>query len=171
MAKKYFPYLAPFLVMIAFFLDGQLSTLAFHVTPAHVFISSHLLLILGLFCAMHLPMWYSLLLFAAIGAVHDVYYVRVLGLATTFLPLAIFLMYYFYQSVRFRFVTNLMVVTVAIFVLECANFLLARLFGLTNLSLFIFVFNGLLPTMLFNSVLLFVVSPVMKAVFGITNKT
>ncbi|HFR3397545.1 TPA: rod shape-determining protein MreD, partial [Streptococcus suis] len=41
----------------------------------------------------------------------------------------------------------------------------------TNLSVFIFVFNKLLPSLLFNLVLFFVLQPLFERLFGITNKT
>lgn len=170
MLKKHTTYLAPLLLVLAFFLEGQVSSLATNLAPYGIVLTSHLLLILGLFCAIHLPLGYSLTLFSILGFLQDIYYLQVVGIATTFLPLVVYLMYYFYQSVHFRLVTNLLILFVVIFIFEFAGFVLARFFGLTTLSVFIFVFNGLLPSLIFNGLLLLILQPMIEPLFGMKHK-
>lgn len=171
MEKKYIFYLAPLLVLLAFLLDGQLSTLLINWSPGAISISSHILLMVGIFCSFHLSLVYSLVLFSLIGLIYDFHYLGVLGIAITLLPLSIYLIYYFYQNLQYKNITNHIILLVIIFVFEFFAFLLARLFHLTNLSMFIFVFNDLMPTLIFNSFLLLLLHPILKKLFGITNKT
>lgn len=171
MNTKQITYLAPLIVLIAFLFDGQLSTLLINWSPVPISISSHILLIIAIFLSFHLPLFYSLSLFALIGLVYDLYYLGVLGIAITLMPLSVYLIYYFYQNLGFKTITNHIILLVILFVFEFVAFLLARLFFLTNLSMFIFVFNDLVPTLIFNSFLLLLLQPLLKQLFGITNKT
>lgn len=171
MLRKSINYLAPLLLLIAFSLDGQLTTLLINLSPGVISISSHLLLMVGIFCSFYLPLSYSLFLFAMLGFFYDIYYIDVIGMGVTLFPLVIYLVYYFYQYLKMRRVTNLIILIVVIFVLKFSMFLLARLFHISNLSMFLFVFYDLAPSLVFNSILLFLLHPMLEALFGFTNKT
>lgn len=168
--RKYLFYLAPLVLFASFLMDGQVSSLLSNLAPGTVTITSHLLLVVGLFYAVYLPLSYALILFFLLGCLYDVYYLGVLGIATTILPFVTYLTYYFYQHLQFKRVTNLMILLVLVFTFEFANYLLARCFQLTNLSVFIFVFYNLMPSLVFNFVFLAVTQPLFEQLFGITNK-
>lgn len=169
--KKTFPYIAPILFVLTFLIDAQLSTLFSNWAPGQVSIVSHLLLVVGMLSSFYVPLYYQLFLFVLLGVVYDVYYLSVLGIATTLFPLVIYLAYYFYNSVRFRWLTNVLLLLVLLFTVEFAGFLLARFFQLTNLSVFIFVFYKLFPTLVWNILFLSMMSPLLQKVFKITQKT
>ncbi len=171
MMKRYSTYLAPFCLFLAFVIDGQISTLLSNWGPERITITCHLLLILAIYFTPYLSSFYHIFLFLMLGIIYDIYYLGGLGIATTLYPLMIYLMYYFYQAVPFNRVINFVVLMVLIFGFEFASFLLARLFQLTNLSMFIFVFYNLLPGLLFNSAFLILLQPLMERSFGIINKT
>lgn len=171
MTKKYLSFFAPFLVLLAFLLDGQLSTLFTNLAPAGVTISSYLVLIVAIFLSMYLNVGFSLLLYFLIGMCYDLYYLGIIGLGTTLYPLVVYLIYYFYQNLSFKRVTNLIILMVILFGFDVLSFLFARLFHLTNLSLFIFSFYDLVPTLVYNLLLLLLLSPLLERLFGITNKT
>lgn len=171
MNRNFISYLAPLIVLLAFILDGQLSTLMINWSPSPISISSHILIILGIFLSFQIPILYSLILYALIGLIYDLYYFGVIGIAITLLPLSIYLIYYFYQNLKFKLFTNLIILMVVLFIFEFLAFILARIFFLTNLSMFLFVINDLLPTLVFNWVLLLLLHPLLKLFFGITNKT
>ena len=169
--KQYLTYLAPLIVLLVFLMDGQLSTLMTNWSSGSISISSHMVLMVGIFLSFHFPLLYSISIFAVLGFIYDLYYLGVLGIAITLMPLSVYLIYYFYQNLPFRAVTNQVILLVILFVFEFAAFLLARLFSLTNLSMFIFVFYDLMPTLVFNAFLLLLLHPLLKSCFGITNKT
>ena len=169
--KQYLTYLAPLIVLLVFLMDGQLSTLRTNWSPGSISISSHMVLMVGIFLSFHFPLLYSISIFAVLGFIYDLYYLGILGIAITLMPLSVYLIYYFYQNLPFRAVTNQVILLVILFVFEFAAFLLARLFSLTNLSMFIFVFYDLMPTLVFNAFLLLLLHPLLKSCFGITNKT
>ena len=170
MKKEYLTYLAPVMTFLAFLLDGQLSTLLINWLPGSILVSSHILLIVAIFLSFQLSIVYSISLYTVLGFIYDLYYLGVLGIAITLMPLSVYLIYYFYQNLPFRAVTNQVILLVILFVFEFAAFLLARLFSLTNLSMFIFVFYDLMPTLVFNAGLLLFLHPLLKSCFGITNK-
>lgn len=170
MKKEYLTYLAPVMTFLAFLLDGQLSTLLINWLPGSILVSSHILLIVAIFLSFQLSIVYSISLYTVLGFIYDLYYLGVLGIAITLMPLSVYLIYYFYQNLPFRAVTNQVILLVILFVFEFAAFLLARLFSLTNLSMFIFVINDLMPTLIFNALLLLLLHPFLKSGFGITNK-
>lgn len=169
--KKYYIYFAPFLLAFIFLLDGQLSTLITNLLPAPASATSHVLLLVSMFSAAYLPLSYSLVVFTLIGIISDSYYLNILGMSTVLLPLLIYIIYYFSQNLRSTRLTKVMMVVVVVFTFEFAQFILARLFGLTNLSMFIFVFYHLLPTLIYNMIILVLLQPILDRVFVITNKT
>lgn len=171
MNRKMITYLAPLIVFLTFLLDGQLTTLLINLAPGSISISSHILLMVGIFLSFHLPLAYSLILFSIIGMIYDLYYLGIIGIAITLMPLSLYLIYYFYQNMKYSMVTNQIILIVIIFIFDFFAFLLARLFFLTNLSMFIFVFYDLMPTLLFNFLFLLFLQPLLRRVFLITNKT
>lgn len=171
MVRQYFRYMAPFVLFIAFLLDGQLSTLLTNWFPERAAVTCHLLLLAGIFLVRSLPLSYGMVSFTLFGLLYDVYYLGIIGLATTLYPLMFYFIYYFYQSLPLKRITNLIVFTVLVFTFEFLSFLLARLFQMTNLSMFIFVFYNLLPSLLFNFFFLLLFQPLLEKCFGNTCKT
>lgn len=169
--KKVFPLLVPLVFFGIFLLDAQFTSLLSNWAPGQILVTSHLLLLAGMVASFYLPLPYGLSLFTLLGMVYDLYYLSVLGIATTLFPLVLYLAYYFYNSVRFRWLTNVLLLLVLIFTFEFASFLLARLFQLTNLSVFIFVFYKLVPTLVWNIFFLSLLSPLLQKVMKITQKT
>ncbi len=151
--------------------DGQLSTLLTNFIPGVFSVSTYLLFIGGLYFAHRVSLPYSLLTFVLLGLVYDLYYLKLVGLATTIFPLLVIILYFFFRGVDNNRWTNVIVLLVLIFHLELVSYLFARLFQLTNLSVFIFVFYNLLPTLVVNFLLFVVLQPLFDSIFRITNKT
>lgn len=164
MNRKILLYLSPFILLLIFLLDGQLSTLVTNWAPRQMAITSHVLFMLSIFYSIELALLPQILLFTFFGMLYDVYYLGVLGIALTLMPLVVYLIYYFYQQLNFNAVTNTTVLLVIIFSFEFASFLLGRLFGLTNLSMYMFVFYNLVPTIVFNSIFFLLLQPDRKSV-------
>ncbi|MCP1640370.1 rod shape-determining protein MreD [Streptococcus gallinaceus] len=171
MNKKYLLYLSPLIFLIAFLIDGQLSTLITNWLPGAMTVSSHILFILSIFYSVDMTLRGQLIIMTALGALYDIYYLNVLGIGLTILPLMVYLIYYFYQQLKFNVLSNITILLVVLFGFEFGSFLLGRLFHLTNLSMYMFVFYNLAPTLLFNCLTLVALQPFFKKIFGITNKT
>lgn len=169
--KNYIKYLIPLLLLLSFVIDGQLSTLFINLTPGIFTVSSHLLLMIALYSVLYIPTFYNVVMFTIVGFLYDIYYLNILGIFVTLFPLVVYLIDYFYQSLKFKRMTNHIILLVVIFVVEFGAFLFARLFELSNLSMFIFVVYSLVPTLVFNSLLLLMLQPVLEKFFYITNKT
>lgn len=169
--KNYVKYLIPLLLLFAFVLDGQLSTLFINLTPGIITVSSHFLLIMALYSTLYIPTFYNVVMFTIVGFLYDIYYLNIIGIFVTLFPLAVYLIDYFYQSLKFKRITNHIILLVVVFVVEFGAFLSARLFELSNLSMFIFVVYSLVPTLVFNTLLLLLLQPVLEKFFYITNKT
>lgn len=169
--KKYIVYLLPVFMFFIFLLDAQFSTLLTNLAPQVVSISSHLLLMLAIFASRRITVAPMMILSVMIGFLYDIYYLGVLGLSTTLLPLVIYIVYYIYQNLAFKRITNHILLFVMLFTFEFGTFVLARIFQLTNLSMFIFVVYNLLPTLVFNMLLFMILSPLLESLFAITNKT
>ncbi|MBY5006636.1 rod shape-determining protein MreD [Streptococcus suis] len=169
--KRYFNYLSPMVLFIAFLLDAQLSTLLSNLAPGTVSITSYLLFITGMYIIDKINLTYSLILFSILGVIYDIYYLDILGISTTLFPLIIYIVYYFTTKIHLNRWISLMILVVMIFSFEFTSFALARLFQLTNLSMFIFVVYNLLPSLLYNLFFLFIFYPLFKKSFVITDKT
>ncbi len=163
-----------FMIPTIFFvvlIDSQISTLATNLSVFNVIISSHLLVMFAIFFANFVSIRFSLIAFILLGFFYDIYYFGLIGIATTILPFVVCSMYYFFQGVESRRYTYLLILIVSIFQFELISFLFARLFNLTSLSVFIFVFNSLLPSLIFNVIVFLILQPLLELFFGITNKS
>ncbi|HFU3844243.1 TPA: rod shape-determining protein MreD [Streptococcus suis] len=163
-----------FMFPILFFillLDGQLATLLSNMSVGLFAISSHILLMFAIFYANYVSLQISLLIFILLGLVYDIAYLGFIGMATTILPLVVFCIYFYFQGIGSKRSINLLILLVSIFQFEFISYLFARVFQMTNLSVFIFVFNKLLPSLLFNLILFLLIQPMLERIFGITNKT
>ncbi len=170
MFQRFYNIWSIFLLAGAFLLDMQITTFATNLAPGTIFITSHLLLMIGIFSTLYLSSAYAIALFSLFGLLYDIYYFEIVGLATLLFPLVVGVMYYFYRHLLFKKWTNQLLLLVVIFIFDFVAFLLGRLFGLTNLSMYIFVFYNLAPSLLFNSLLLLVLQPLLNKCYGITNK-
>ncbi|MBY5035126.1 rod shape-determining protein MreD [Streptococcus gallolyticus] len=171
MNKKYLFYLSPVFLLLSFLIDGQVSTLVTNWLPGAMTVSCHIIFILSIFYSIDMPLRWQLILFTLLGALYDLYYLNILGIGLTIMPLMVYLIYYFYQQLKFNSLSNITILLVVLFGFEFGSFLLGRLFQLTNLSMYMFVFYNLAPTLLFNCLILVVVQPFFKKIFRITNKT
>ncbi|WP_067087550.1 rod shape-determining protein MreD [Streptococcus marmotae] len=120
--KKYIFYFLPFLLFLAFLLDAQLSTLLTNLAPKAVSITSHLLLIVGIFASLYVTVTPMMVLYVILGFVYDIYYFNIIGLSTALLPLTVYLVYYVYQSLAFKRVTNYILLLVMVFTFEFGTF-------------------------------------------------
>ena len=167
-------YIVLFSVVLLFFiliLDGQIATLITNYLPRQFTINSHLLFMFGIFLFNYIEMRYSLILFSLLGFIYDIYYLGFLGIAFTLFPLSVFFIYYFYRETSVQRLMNAIILLVVVFIFEFLGFGFARLFHITNLSVFIFLVYNLLPSLVFNLSFFFVLQPLLERAFGITNKT
>ncbi|MGT2912116.1 rod shape-determining protein MreD [Streptococcus cameli] len=171
MKSKYLVFLTPIVLFALFFIDSQLTTVLTNLSPRSMFISSYLILIFGFFCSKSLPWVYNMIAFTFVGLFYDLYYFGIVGIAVTLFPLVIYFIHYVYQNIPLKQVTNFMLLVIIIFFFEFLSFLFARLFQLTNLSMFLFVFYDLMPSLVFNSLILLLIQPLFFRWLKITNKT
>lgn len=163
-----------FMLPILFFfllMDGQISTVATNWSFGLFSVTSHIVLMLAIFYANYVSLGYSLVIFSLLGMIYDLSYLDLLGMATTTFPLVIFCIYFFFQGVENKVGVNCLILLVVLFLFEFISYLFARAFSMTNLSVFIFGFYKLLPSLLFNLLVFLAIQPVFRRLFGITNKT
>lgn len=163
-----------FMFPILFFIlliDGQLSTLVTNWSVGLFAVSSHLVFMLAIFYANYVSVGFSLLVFALLGLIYDTSYLGFIGIAVTTFPLVTYCIYFFFQGDDRKRGVNVLILLVTVFQFEFISYVFARIFYMTNLSVFIFVFNKLLPSLVFNLLLFFILQPLLERLFGITNKT
>lgn len=165
---EFFMFPLLFLVLL---IDGQVSTLLSNMAVGLFAISCHILLMLAIFYANYVSLPISLVIFTLLGLIYDISYFSLVGIATTTFPLVIFFIYFYFQGVGSKRSINLLILLVSIFKFEFTSYLFARVFQMTNLSVFIFVFNKLLPSLLFNVILFLLIHPILDSIFRFTNKT
>lgn len=166
MIKRTIRWIAPLWVFLAFLLDVQLSTLMLNLIPGAVSIASLLVLIVPFYFTAYLSRTYVMTLYMGLGLVYDIYYFDVVGLSLTLFPLVIYLLYYFYDHLRLNVFTNLILLIVLVFLFLMLTYGLARIFGLTNLSLFLVVFYYVVPTLVWNSLLFLILNPILSRLFS-----
>lgn len=159
------------ILFVFLLIDGQISTLATNWLFGLFSITSHTVFMLAIFYASYVSFGYSLIIFSLLGLIYDLTYLGLLGIATTTFPLVIFCIYFFFQGMENKIGVNCLIFLVVLFQFEFISYLFARAFSMTNLSVFIFVFYKLLPSLLFNELFFLAIHPVLSRTFGIANKT
>ncbi len=91
------------------------------------------------FYANYVSLGFSLFIFTLLGLVYDISYLNLIGIATTTLPLVLYCIYFFFQGAVSKRGINILILLVAIFQFEFISYSFARIFHITNLSVFIFV--------------------------------
>ncbi|QHF53906.1 MULTISPECIES: rod shape-determining protein MreD [Streptococcus] len=158
-------------LFVLLLVDGQLSTLVTNWSVDLFSVSSHLVFMLAIFYANYVSVRFSLLVFTLLGLIYDISYLGLIGIAITTFPLVGYCIYFFFQGADRKRGLNALILLVVVFQFEFISYLFARIFHMTNLSVFIFVFNKLLPSLVFNLLLFLVLQPLLERLFGITNKT
>ncbi|MDQ8759546.1 rod shape-determining protein MreD [Streptococcus ruminantium] len=158
-------------LFVLLLVDGQLSTLVTNWSVDLFSVSSHLVFMLAIFYANYVSVRFSLLVFTLLGLIYDISYLGLIGIAITTFPLVGYCIYFFFQGFDRKRGLNALILLVVVFQFEFISYLFARIFHMTNLSVFIFVFNKLLPSLVFNLLLFLVLQPLLERLFGITNKT
>ncbi|HEL1587313.1 TPA: rod shape-determining protein MreD [Streptococcus suis] len=162
---------SPLILFVSFLLDGQITHLLGNFTPGIWLVSSQLFFIVALYTIPYFSMISLIAWFSFFGLLYDIYYFNILGMATCIFPLMAFFTAFLLEKIQFRWFSSLSLLVIWTFIFETSSFVLARLFGMTNLSVFIFIMYYLFPTLVFNSLLFVFLNPLLNRLFGITNKT
>ncbi|MGQ7563803.1 rod shape-determining protein MreD [Streptococcus suis] len=171
MRNKWFPILLLNLSVLIFLLDGQLALLYTNFLPGFLSASSYLLFFYALYVSLQCRFSQTVLPVAILGFLFDIYYLDLIGVATVLFPVLLYFVYYFSDKLSWKFGTLLMMQFVMIFFFEMIGFLLARVFSLSHLSIFIFLFYHLLPTLIINTLIFIFIYPWLGRFFSITVKT
>ncbi|HFI2692046.1 TPA: rod shape-determining protein MreD [Streptococcus suis] len=150
------------IVFFLFLLDSQLSTLLMNLSPAFTSISIHLVFIYALHRINRDSFQLLFITYIFLGFLYDIYYFNFIGFATSLFPMTILLIYFFNRNVYFVGLTRLLSFLVVLFLLEIFSFLIASLFNMTDLSVSVFVFYNLLPTLICNLLLFFLTLPLFE---------
>lgn len=143
-------------------LDGQISSLLSNYLPNQFHVISHILLIAIQFLSFLYSEQHLLIVFALVGFLYDVYYLRMVGIATVSLPvMTLVLRRYNSVLLENKWFQGL---TTAIMVLlfDCLSYFISSFVQGMSVDFALFVVYALAPTMLFNAVL----SPFMNRWFG-----
>lgn len=159
MSQKYLNVIAPLFLLLVFLVDGQLSSLLTTVTPNPVVVSSYLLFIIALFYHQRIAIWYGVFLYFLLGVLYDIYYFGIIGIAVLLFPLLFLLIYWINQQFRLRRFMSLVLLLIIVFSIEFIGFVIARALNVTNLSLFLFVFYDVMPSLVWNCICLLLLQP------------
>ncbi|HFI0795175.1 TPA: rod shape-determining protein MreD [Streptococcus suis] len=155
-------FMSVLIVFFLFLLDSQLSTLLMNLSPAFTSISIHLVFIYALHRINRDSFQLLFITYIFLGFLYDIYYFNFIGFATSLFPMTILLIYFFNRNVYFVGLTRLLSFLVVLFLLEIFSFLIASLFNMTNVSVSIFVFYNLLPSLICNLLLFFLTFPLFE---------
>ncbi|WP_067103778.1 rod shape-determining protein MreD [Streptococcus sp. DD13] len=162
MNKRYIRLSSLIFLFLLFIGDLQISTLLSNILPFFLSISCFQTILFLLVYSQIDSSVYTFFLSIFIGFVYDIYFYNALGIAVCLFPFLTYLIYYFFQAIRYTRLSMLTVFIVLIFLFEIVSYGLARLFGLTNLSVILFSINHLIPTLLFNMILILFLYPLIK---------
>lgn len=171
MNKKYFPLFLPFLLFLIFLIDGQISTFLTNFLPDSLVVSSYLIVVFTVLSVSYIPLFYGLFLYILLGFLYDISHFGIIGVAILLLPLFYLFIYWVEKKMHHNGFTRFILLIIVLFLLEIVGFLIARLSGLTKLSLFLFVSYDLVPSLVVNSLCFLLLQPVFQRNFKITNKT
>lgn len=155
-------FMSVLIVFLLFLLDSHLSTLLMNLSPVATSITVHLVFIYALHRINRDSFRLLFITYIFLGLLYDIYYFNFIGFATSLFPMTILLIYFFNRNVYFVGITRLLSFLVVLFLLEIFSFLIASLFNMTDLSVSVFVFYNLLPTLICNLLLFFLTFPLFE---------
>ncbi len=139
--------LVVFLIML---LDGQLTTLLMNSLPFDLRIASRLLLLNLIFFSSRKKDVETVLIFLVIGLLYDSYYLNLIGIATTLLPVFASILGGVFRTLKFNLLNFVLMSVILIFSFEVLSYLLAQVVGLGSLRFEVFVVKTLAPTLGYN---------------------
>ena len=147
-------YLIPIYLLVAFYLDGAISSLGeqWLYTPDHTLIS-RLPMLMFIMVAFVLPeetnlSWYAV----GIGLLYDLYYTGMIGMYLFVLPLIIYIVRYLKQYIPDSPFFIGLVDVICLTLLEASIYIMNRLVNLTSMTPVDFISNVLAPTIALNLV-------------------
>lgn len=158
-------FLTPLLLVFILLLDGQISTFLAAFLPLRWHLVCHMIFIYMIFISVNLTRNYTILLFLFLGLIYDVYYFHTIGIAVILFPLMSLLVSYANSLMLANRLMRFLSVMTLVFVFELISFVFAHFLGLTLISLQHFVIYSLLPTLLFNCLLLLFIQPLFEKVY------
>lgn len=148
-----------FLLML---LDGQISTLLMNILSLGA--TSRLLLLALVFMSHQKADVRNVLIFACIGFLYDVYYLNLIGIATTLLPVFASVLGPIRKNLRFNLLNFLLLSLIVIFFYELLSYFLAIFIGIGNLDFEKFVVKMLAPTLIWNLLQSLVLYPLLLTI-------
>lgn len=127
--------------------------------------SVHFLLLLMLFSAASMPKNFMVILSLVLGSIFDLYYIGVLGIYAVTLPLVVWMMYLFYDTLYRNFFTYFFGMIILITGFEIVTLGIQYFFQLTGVQFVFFITRFLAPTLFINIVLFFILYYPLKKLF------
>ncbi|MDR1567447.1 MAG: rod shape-determining protein MreD [Streptococcaceae bacterium] len=151
MRKQQLLLFTPVIFLLLALLDGQLSTLMKIWSDGVALASSHLLILALLFANQKLSMRYLLIVSAAIGLIMDSYYIGILGINLTVLPLIVYLSGSILDTIHENPITEYFSAVIFITGYEVAILAIQLIFKLAQFNFIDFIGSLLAPTLFLNS--------------------
>ena len=148
------------LLLFCFLLDGSMELLLFYALGGAQYEITPAIFLLALFFLaadrQHLGQLYLLALF--FGFLYDIYYSRLFGLCLFLFPFLVFIIQNLFKPLRFNFFNRWFLALVLYGLYSSLVFLIYNLLGLAGQSGALFFWQNLLPSLIFNMLVAFVLN-------------
>lgn len=165
--------LLPLFLFLIMLVDGQLTTLLINALPSYLKVSSHLLLLSLIFLANQNKekSLVNILVFAIIGLVYDSYYLGLIGMAATLLPIFVSVLEELFKTIRFNWFNVILINLILVFTFDSLAYFLGYLLDLNHLRFDIFMVEHLAPSLFYNFLQTLVIYPIFLNILKKTRHT
>lgn len=152
-----------FIMFFSFIFDSQIVLILGNLLPSPFLFSSHLSIIVLMYFENKFSNFSIYLVSFVAGMIIDSYFYHIIGLATFIYPFLVYLIKK-HKGLILMGTTRLLMLIVLIFIFEGSTYFLAMIYGLTKYPIDLALTYHFMPTLIFNSFILGIVSSIFKSI-------
>lgn len=165
--RKNLSYSLPLILFFMMLMDGHVSSTMLKIFSVPMDFTSNLLLLFLMFATFQMEKPYLVITSGIIGLLYDSYFYNVVGINFILLPLLVLVMYALFEHVYPNTFTLILSFIIFVTALSVGKVLLLTIFNLTDTTVLDFFARTLAPTLVLNTLLIFILVVPLKKMFNV----
>ncbi|THE15846.1 rod shape-determining protein MreD [Enterococcus hirae] len=163
--KDTMKYYLPIVLFLLILIDGHLTRMMISWSNGNYMASSHILILVLMFCSLTFPKRYMLITTIVLGIIFDSYYIGVIGIYAVAIPLLVFVMYAMKSVIHINIFTEFFSLIIFVTGYELFTLGVQMVFKLATVNSTFFITKYLGPTLLLNMLLFALLVVPLKKLF------
>ncbi|MGM9903651.1 rod shape-determining protein MreD [Enterococcus sp. 10A9_DIV0425] len=163
--KDTMKYYLPIVLFLLILIDGHLTRMMISWSNGNYMASSHILILVLMFCSLTFPKHYMLITTIVLGIIFDSYYIGVIGIYAVAIPLLVFVMYAMKSVIHINIFTEFFSLIIFVTGYELFTLGVQMVFKLATVNSTFFITKYLGPTLLLNMLLFALLVVPLKKLF------